>query len=190
MRGAASSCTSRIRELEQRCPALWNAEASVSATTCSGSAEESTTIAFNPPVSAMNGTIGPSRAASAWLIARAVSYEPVNTTPATSGCRTSGAPTASPVPGTSCSTSRGTPASCSSATARAAISGVCSAGFATTALPAISAAVTWPVKIASGKFQGLMQAKTPRPASASEFASPVGPGSASGAPKSARPRAA
>ena len=32
-----------------------------------------------------------------------------------------------------------------------------------TALPAASAALTWPVKIASGKFHGLMQAKTPRP---------------------------
>jgi hypothetical protein len=43
-----------------------------------------------------------------------------------------------------------------------AISGVCSAGFASTALPAASAAAIWPVKIASGKFHGLMQAKTPR----------------------------
>ena len=36
------------------------------------------------------------------------------------------------------------PASCSKRTASAAISGVCSAGFATTALPAASAAATWP----------------------------------------------
>ena len=49
----------------------------------------------------------------------------------------------------------------------AAISGVCSAGFATTALPAASAAATWPVKIASGKFHGQMHANTPRPCSAS-----------------------
>ena len=35
---------------------------------------------------------------------------------------------------------RGTPASCSSSTARAAINGVCSAGLATTALPVASAA--------------------------------------------------
>ena len=49
-----------------------------------------------------------------------------------------------------------------SATARAAISGVCSAGLAITALPAPRAAATWPVKIASGKFQGQMQTSTPR----------------------------
>ena len=41
------------------------------------------------------------------------------------------------------------------------MSGVSSAGLAMTALPAASAAATWPVKIASGKFQGLMQAMTP-----------------------------
>ena len=57
----------------------------------------------------------------------------------------------------------GTPAWCRSFTASAAISGVCSAGFATTALPAASAAVTWPRKIASGKFHGLMHTNTPRP---------------------------
>ena len=50
-----------------------------------------------------------------------------------------------------------------------------------TALPAASAAATWPVKIASGKFQGLMQAKTPRPCSDSSFRSPVGPASVQGA---------
>ena len=51
-------------------------------------------------------------------------------------------------------------------TAWNATSGVCSAGLAITALPAARAAATCPVKIASGKFQGLMQAKTPRPAQA------------------------
>jgi hypothetical protein len=58
---------------------------------------------------------------------------------------------------------RGTPAARSSSTARAAISGACSAGLAMTALPAASAAATWPVKIASGKFQGEMQTMMPRP---------------------------
>ena len=71
-------------------------------------------------------------------------------------------------------------------TAAAATSGVCSAGFATTALPAASAAATWPRKIASGKFQGEIATKTPRPRRRSTFDSPVGPGSASPAPNSAR----
>ena len=33
------------------------------------------------------------------------------------------------------------------------------------------------MKIASGKFHGLIVAKTPRPAMVSRFSSPVGPGS-------------
>ena len=56
-------------------------------------------------------------------------------------------------PATRCRADAGTPASCSSLTASAAISGVCSAGFAATALPAISAAVTCSRKIASWKIQ-------------------------------------
>ncbi len=58
-----------------------------------------------------------------------------------------------------------------------ATSGVCSAGFATTQLPAASAAAICPVKIASGKFHGLMQTNTPRPRMRSSLDSPVGPGS-------------
>ena len=69
----------------------------------------------------------------------------------------------SPSPGTRCSAVGGTPARWNSRTAAAAINGVCSAGLAMTALPAASAAITWPEKIASGKFHGLMQTKTPRP---------------------------
>ena len=106
------------------------------------------------------------------------------------GRRRLGAPTPGPSPGSRCSASAGTPASCSSRTAVAAISGVCSAGLAMTALPAASAAVTCPQKIASGKFQGEMQANTPRPCSAIWLRSPVGPGSASGSAKSARARCA
>ena len=109
-------------------------------TTCSGKAEESTIIAFCPPVSAINGTNGPGRRANACAIARAVSVEPVNATPAIRVSATSGAPTLSPVPGSRCNTSPGMPASCNKRTAAAAISGVCSAGLAMTAFPAARAA--------------------------------------------------
>ena len=95
-------------------------------------------------------------------MSRATSPEPVKQTPAMRGSAVSGAPTSGPSPGRSCSTSAGTPASCSSAVALAAISGVCSAGLAMTALPVTSAAAIWPVKIASGKFHGEIQAMTPR----------------------------
>ena len=53
---AASSCRHSTRSAEQRWPALSNAEATTSATTCSASADESTSIAFWPPVSAISGT--------------------------------------------------------------------------------------------------------------------------------------
>ena len=69
---------------------------------------------------------------------------------------------------------------------RYAVSAVCCAGFATTVLPATSAAATCPVKIATGKFQGLMHANTPRPCSVSTLLSPTGPGSAIGLPSRSR----
>ena len=141
---------------------------------------KSTIIAFWPPVSATNGMIGPSRSASVRLIMRAVSVEPVKTTPASSGCAVSVPPTTLPEPGASWTTSLGMPAWCISSTARAPISGVCPAGLAMTALPAASGADVSPVKIASGKFHGEMAAITPRPCSRSSFCSPVGPGSGSG----------
>ena len=141
----------------------------MSRTACSGSAVESTIIAFNPPVSASSMASGAAVSASWRSIIFATSVEPVKQTPAMRGSAVSGAPTDGPSPGKSWITSSGTPASRSSATARAAISGVCSAGLAMTALPVTSAAAIWPVKIASGKFHGEMQTIAPRasvPASA------------------------
>ena len=189
MRSATSSWTNSRRSAEQRWPAERNAEVTTSSATCSGSAVASTIIALMPPVSAISGTIGPSLAASVRLIDRATSVDPVKTTPAISGCATSAAPIL-PSPGTRCSAEGGTPASCSRRTAAAAIRGVCSAGLATTALPAISAAVTWPRKIASGKFHGDIATNTPRPRSSSTLLSPVGPGMVSPMPKCSRPEAA
>ena len=90
----------------------------------------------------------------------AVSVEPVNATPPTRGSEVNTAPT-SPAPRINCKAARGTPASRKSDTARWAISGVCSAGFAKTALPAAKAALTWPVKIASGKFHGEIHVNVP-----------------------------
>ena len=172
-RSATSSCRQRMRKAEQRCPAESKADDRTSTTTCSASAEESTTIALRPPVSAIRPKGAPRRVrrpASSFSISRATGVEPVKTTPWTRGSATSAAPT-SPAPGTSCRASRGTPALCSKRTASAAISGVSSAGLAITELPAASVAATWPVKIASGKFHGLMQ--TTRPSGAGEPGSRV-----------------
>ena len=58
--------------------------------------------------------------------------------------------------------------------------GSASAGLATTLLPAASAALTWPRKMASGKFHGAMQTQAPRPSMRSTLRSPVGPGSSFG----------
>ena len=55
------------------------------------------------------------------------------------------------------------------------------AGFASTVLPVASAAATCPMKIASGKFHGLMQTQGPRATRRNSFDSPVGPGIAIGA---------
>ncbi len=93
---AMSCCTNSTRRAEQRWPALSKAEVTASCTSCSGSAVESAIIAFSPPVSAMNGTIGPSRAASWRLMSCATSVEPVKATPATRGSRTSAPPISAP----------------------------------------------------------------------------------------------
>jgi hypothetical protein len=138
-------------------------------------------MAFTPPVSAMKGTMAPARAASATWMRFAVSCEPVKTTPPTLASATSRAPSVAPSPITQCAAARGKPASCRISSARSATHGVCSAGLATTLLPAASAAATWPRKMASGKFQGLMQANTPRPCRESWLRSPAGPASTSGA---------
>ncbi len=160
-----------------------------SRTTCSDSAVESTIIALSPPVSAMSGTNGRSSSASRLrAMAFAVGTEPVNTTPDMRTSPVKAEPT-SPPPTTSCSAALGTPARYARSTARAAIAGVCGAGFATTLLPVTRAAATCPRKIASGKFQGAIATQTPRPSWRNTLRSPVGPGNSTGN-RSPRARAA
>jgi hypothetical protein len=158
-RSAASSCTHSTRSAEQRWPALSKAEAITSATTCSVSADESTIIAFCPPVSAMSGTGAPCGAEALRErllqqprdLGRAGEHHALH---ARIGHQRGAHGFAAA--GQQLHRARGTPASHSTRTASAATSGVCSAGLASTGLPAASAAATWPVKIASGKFHGLM----------------------------------
>ncbi len=178
-RDALSSCRHSSRNAEQRWPALPNAEWTASSTTCSGKAVESTIMALMPPVSAISGRIAPSRAASARLSQRPVAVEPVNTTPASAACLSAVSPNTRPTIGKVARAACGTPAACSSSVKASATRGVVSAGLATTVLPVTSAATTWPAKMASGKFHGLMQAHTPRGESAKAFDSPVGPGKGS-----------
>ena len=175
---AMPSCTHSSRSAEQRWPAERNALATTASTTCSGSAVESTTIALMPPVSAISGTIGPSLAASARWIAFATAVDPVKQTPAVRGCGDQrGADAFAAAVRAARAHRAARPRRAAARPCAAATAGVCSAGFAATLLPATSAATTWPVKIASGKFHGLMQTKTPRPPLRSVLRSPVGPGS-------------
>ena len=144
-RSAASSCTHSRRSAEQRWPALSKADDTMPATACSIRAEESTSIAFWPPVSAISGTTWPRvvrRRLSERCSSRATSVEPVNTTPFTRGSSTNAAPTLSPRPGSNCSAPAGTPALSKARTATAATSGVCSAGLTSTTLLAANAAAT------------------------------------------------
>ena len=135
-----------MRSAEQRCPAEPKAEVITSSITCSRSAVVSTNMALRPPVSAMKGNDRRRRGlASASSMARAVSVPPVKATPSMPGWAISAAPTVSPRPGSKrAAGARSSPAAWQRRTAAAAISGVCSAGLATTALPAASAAAIWP----------------------------------------------
>ena len=121
-------------------------------------------MAFLPPVSAISGIGAPSGEQPAPTVAldqpgdlgRAGEHDAGNVrvgAPARRRHRRRRAGTAARL--------RGTPASCRMRTMAAAISGVSSAGLASTGLPATSAAAIWPVKIASGKFHGLMQTMGP-----------------------------
>ena len=134
-RRRSHSCTHSRRSAEQRWPAERNALCTTASTTCSGSAVESTTIAFRPPVSAISGTIGPSDAASArWMCLATCGRAGEAHARAQRDARPVARPRISPGPCSSASASRGTPASCSSSTKACATPGVCSAGLAATAV--------------------------------------------------------
>ena len=71
-------------------------------------------------------------------------------------------PTVSPLPKRRCSALSGRPALCINDSASLAMRGVCSAGFASTVLPAPKAATICPTNIANGKFHGEMATTVPR----------------------------
>jgi hypothetical protein len=127
----------------------------MSRTACSGSAVLSTIMALSPPVSAISGASGARFAAMARWIAlrrRGRAGEGDAVDPRVRGQR--GADHA-PSPGRSCSAVGGHAGLVQQRRrAPGGDGGVCSAGLASTALPAASAAAIWPVKMASGKFQG------------------------------------
>ncbi len=66
-----------------------------------------------------------------------------------------------PGPTTTLTTPSGSPASAASSAKRSAVSGVSSAGFSTTVLPAASAGASFHAAIVSGKFHGVISPTTP-----------------------------
>ena len=89
------------------------------------------------------------------------SVEPVKQILRTSGWLTKRSPTTDPLPGSTVKTSSGRPASSASSPSRIAVSGVISAGFSTTVLPAASAGTKPQPAIGIGKFHGTMTLTTP-----------------------------
>jgi hypothetical protein len=89
------------------------------------------------------------------------SVDPVKHTLRTAGCVTNRCPTTLPLPGSTVNTPSGSPASSASSPSRIAVSGVSSAGFSTTVLPAASAGPKPQAAIGIGKFHGTMIPTTP-----------------------------
>ena len=95
------------------------------------------------------------------MIAWPTSVEPVKQILPTTGWVTKRQPTTEPRPGKTWNTCSGIPASRASSPTRIAVSGVRSAGFRTTVLPAASAGPKPQEAIGIGKFQGTMIPTTP-----------------------------
>src|SRR6266568_5109880 len=89
-------------------------------------------------------------------------FEPVNETALTAGWPTISSPASEPEPRIRFRTPGGTPACSKISTMRTAVAGVSVAGLKTTVFPATSAGAIFHVGIATGKFQGVTQATTPK----------------------------
>ena len=98
--------------------------------------------------------------ATAFAISRPTPVDPVKATLSTSGCRTMAAPVA-PAPVTMLTTPGGRSACCRISAKISADSGVVSAGFSTTVLPAASAGASFHASMSSGKFHGMTCPATP-----------------------------
>src|SRR6267378_4918040 len=91
-----------------------------------------------------------------------VSVEPVKEIALTAGWFRISSPTSEPEPRTRFRTPLGIPASSNISTMRTAVAGVKEAGLNTTVFPATRAGAIFQIGIATGKFQGVIQATTPR----------------------------
>ncbi len=121
-------------------------------------------MASLPPISATTRLIqicpGCGRAANS-LMCRPTSRDPVKLMKRVSGCSTNPSPITAPLPVTNAKLLGGKPASSNTSTNFAAMVGVSLDGLITTVLPATSAAVVMPTRMANGKFHGGMITPTP-----------------------------
>jgi hypothetical protein len=152
-----------MRAAEQRWPADWKAEAITSLTICSGRAEESAIIAFWPPVSAISVAMG-----------RVACGQRAIDRPGGVGAAGEG-DTGNAGVFRQRRTDRGAvtrqvlqhvdryAGGVQQLHGQMANQGGLFGRLGDHRVAAASAALTWPRKIASGKFHGLMQTNTPRP---------------------------
>ncbi len=157
--GRIDRCTSSREPAKQTWPLPPKMARIDSGTAMSRSASAKTMLADLPPSSAETGV---RLAAAAAMMAAPVALEPVKVIRSTRGSPVSGPATSSPpYPCTMLRTPSGSPASSASSPNRAAVSGVCGAGFSTTVLPKASAGATFQVASMSGAFHGLIAETTP-----------------------------
>ena len=96
------------------------------------------------------------------MVRRPTAVEPVKATLRTPGWRTRASPATGPVPVTTLTAPAGRPPAWSSSARRRVVSGVVSAGLATTVLPATRAGPSLLASRVVGKFQGTIAPTTPR----------------------------
>ena len=149
----------RIRDrAQQSWPALSNTAYGAVAAARSRSQSAKMMLALLPPSSRVSRFTWRAHPA---MIDWPTSVDPVNTILRTAGWSTSRCPTTLPLPGSTWNTPSGRPASSASSPIRIAVSGVASAGFATTVHPAASAGAMPQDRIGIGKFHGTIRPTTP-----------------------------
>src|SRR5215467_10533184 len=157
-RSNTESCTRILDRAQQSWPALSNTAYGAVAAARSISESAKTMLALLPPSSSVSRFTCLAQPA---MICLPTSVEPVNTILRTAGWSTRRWPTTDPLPGSTWNTCSGSPAANASSPIRIAVSGVSSAGLATTAHPAASAGARPQDRIGMGKFHGTIRPTTP-----------------------------
>jgi hypothetical protein len=143
---------------QQSCPALSKTDPGAVAAACSRSESAKITLALLPPSSSVTGLTWAAQPAATCL---PTSVDPVKTILRTCSWVTNRSPTTDPRPGSTWKRCFGSPDSAAISPRRIAVSGVQSAGFNSTALPAASAGANPHDAIVIGKFHGTMTPTTP-----------------------------